>query len=122
MRLPWRSGQGGAPACRPSRFCYAEQAGSDEAIYLKRLPSPLGLAMTNEKPLMNVVAKLLIGMGALLFMAGICFALAGRIPGLGKLPGDIFIKKDNFTFYFPLATCLLISAMLSLIFFFLNRR
>ena len=71
---------------------------------------------------MNEIAKLLIGIGALLIVAGILLALAGKIPGVGRLPGDILIKKDNFTFYFPLATSLLISLILSLIFIFLNRR
>ncbi|HEX68501.1 MAG TPA: DUF2905 domain-containing protein, partial [bacterium] len=40
---------------------------------------------------------------------------AFKIPGFGKLPGDILIKKKNFTFYFPLATCLILSILLTLI-------
>jgi hypothetical protein len=50
---------------------------------------------------------------------------AGRHPGLlpiGKLPGDILIKRDNFTFYFPLTTSLLASAVLSLLAWFILRR
>ncbi len=46
----------------------------------------------------------------------------GKIPGAGKLPGDILIKKENFTFYFPLTTCLLASAILSLILFLWQRK
>ncbi len=46
--------------------------------------------------------------------------LAGKVPYLGKLPGDITIQKKNFTFYFPLATSILISLMVSLILLFLN--
>jgi len=44
------------------------------------------------------------------------------VPFIGRLPGDIFIQKKNFTFYFPLATSLLLSAILSVLFYFLNRR
>ena len=45
----------------------------------------------------------------------------GRVPWLGRLPGDIFIQRGNFSFYFPLTACLLISALLSLLFFLLRR-
>jgi hypothetical protein len=51
--------------------------------------------------------------------------LAGRLPGLGpigKLPGDILIKRDTFTFYFPITTSLLASAILSLLAWFIFRR
>lgn len=50
---------------------------------------------------------------------------AGRLSGLGpigKLPGDILIKRDNFTFYFPITTSLLASAILSLLAWFVFRR
>ncbi|MFH1783124.1 MAG: DUF2905 domain-containing protein [Candidatus Omnitrophota bacterium] len=46
----------------------------------------------------------------------------GKIPWLGRLPGDILIKKDNFTFYFPLTTSILISVILTLIFIFIGRK
>jgi len=45
-----------------------------------------------------------------------------KIPFFGKLPGDFTIKRDNFTFYFPMATSILISIIASLIFYFLSRR
>jgi hypothetical protein len=45
-----------------------------------------------------------------------------RIPWLGRLPGDIYIQKKNLSFYFPIATSLLISLVLSLALFFLRRR
>lgn len=48
--------------------------------------------------------------------------LLGKIPGVGKLPGDIFIKKGNFSFYFPLATCVLISLFLTLILNFFGKK
>lgn len=56
---------------------------------------------------------------------GTVLVLAGRLPGLGpigKLPGDILIKRDNFTFYFPITTSLLASAVLSLLAWFIFRR
>ena len=71
---------------------------------------------------MGELAKILIGAGILLIFLGIIFFFSSKIPGLGKLPGDILIKKENFTFYFPLGTCLLLSVFLSLIFYFLNKR
>jgi len=49
------------------------------------------------------------------FFLGLIFSLAGKIRWLGHLPGDIIIKKENFTFLFPLTTCLLLSLGLSLL-------
>ena len=66
--------------------------------------------------------KILVFFGILLIAAGILFIFAGRIPWFGKLPGDIYIKKENFTFYFPLATSILLSIALSLIMFFISRK
>jgi len=60
-------------------------------------------------------AKLLILTGLCLVLLGLAMHFGPRIPFLGQLPGDIRIKKDNFSFYFPLGTCLLISLILSLI-------
>jgi len=71
---------------------------------------------------MNDLAKILIISGVLLFTLGIYLLLFGRIPGLGRLPGDIFIKKNNFTFYFPITTCLLISALITGVFILWNRK
>ena len=71
---------------------------------------------------MNDIAKILILVGGICVVAGIVLLFLGKIPGIGRLPGDIIIKKDNFTFYFPLATSLLLSIVLSLIFYFINRR
>lgn len=64
---------------------------------------------------MNPIAKLLIIAGLILIAAGLFFLLSDKIPWIGKLPGDITIKRENFTFYFPLATCILISVVISLI-------
>lgn len=71
---------------------------------------------------MGDLARTLILIGSILVILGVLLSLFGKIPGLGKLPGDIFIKKENFTFYFPLTTSLLISALLSLILFLWNRK
>ena len=46
----------------------------------------------------------------------------GRVPWVGRLPGDIYIQRGNFTFYFPLATSLLLSVVLTLIFYLVGRR
>ena len=71
---------------------------------------------------MSEMAKLIIAAGLALVALGALIAIVGKIPGVGKLPGDIFIKKDNFTFYFPLATCIFLSILLSLIMHFLQNR
>ncbi len=70
---------------------------------------------------MAPLGKLLIVLGLLLVGAGILFLLSDKIPWLGRLPGDITIKRDNFTFYFPLATCILISLIVSLIFWLFRK-
>ena len=71
---------------------------------------------------MTETAKILITIGLLLVLAGAFLFLLGKLPFAGKLPGDIIIKRENFSFYFPLATCLLLSALLSFILFLFNRR
>lgn len=67
------------------------------------------------------LGKTLIIIGSLILIAGLVFYFFGRIPFLGKLPGDIAIKKKNFSFYFPIATSILISIVLSLLFYLINR-
>ena len=71
---------------------------------------------------MGDIGKILIAAGVVLVAVGVLVTLSGKIPGLGKLPGDILIKKENFTFYFPLATSFLLSLILSLMMYFINRR
>jgi len=63
----------------------------------------------------NFLGKVLIFFGFLLIIFGVIILLGGKISFFGKLPGDIYIKKENFTFYFPLASSFLISIILSLI-------
>lgn len=62
------------------------------------------------------ISNALMGTGVLLLGAGMVIRLAGKVPWLGRLPGDIHIEKGNFSFYFPLATCLILSVLLTLLF------
>jgi hypothetical protein len=69
-------------------------------------------------PSMSALARLLILAGMLLVVAGVVLALAGRIPRIswiGRLPGDFTFRRDGLTIYLPLATCLLVSLVLSLL-------
>ncbi len=67
------------------------------------------------------IGKSLIIIGLIVAAVGVVLTLAGKVPWIGRLPGDICIKRDNFTFYFPLATSILISVFLSLILWLLRR-
>ncbi len=69
-----------------------------------------------------MLGKTLIIIGLVIVAAGIIVMLAPRVPFLGRLPGDIYYKKDNFVFYFPVATSILISVIASLVLYFLTRR
>jgi Protein of unknown function (DUF2905) len=71
--------------------------------------------------------KLFIGIGSAIALLGALLLLADRLPGianllgwLGKLPGDIYIKRENFSFYFPLGTSIFLSVILSLVFYLLS--
>jgi hypothetical protein len=64
---------------------------------------------------MNPVAKTLIIIGAVLVVLGLLWQIAGRHLPLGRLPGDIRIETENVRFYFPIVTCIVISAVASLI-------
>lgn len=71
---------------------------------------------------MHPLGKSLIVLGGLLMLAGVLILAAGKVPFLGRLPGDINIRRPNFSFYFPLTTCLVISAILSLILALFGRK
>ena len=71
---------------------------------------------------MNEIAKALIIIGLVLTAAGVLTLFLGKIPGFGRLPGDILIKKENFTFYFPLTTSVIISLILTLVFMLWQKR
>jgi hypothetical protein len=68
------------------------------------------------------VGKILVAFGLLITLAGLVLVLVGRVPWIGRLPGDIHIERGNFTFYFPLATSLLLSVVLTLLLYFVGRR
>ncbi len=68
------------------------------------------------------IGRLLIFLGLILALFGMVITFGGRILNIGRLPGDIVIRRGNFTFYFPLATSILISVALSLIGWFISRR
>ncbi len=68
------------------------------------------------------IGKTLIFLGFLLAVVGGLILIAGKIPWLGRLPGDLMIKKQNLTFYFPLTTSILLSIVVSLLLFFFNRK
>ncbi len=70
---------------------------------------------------MTGLAKALIAAGLLLAGLGAVLLLAGKIPFLGRLPGDIVIQRPGFSFYFPLGTCLVLSLLLSLVFWLFRR-
>lgn len=61
------------------------------------------------------LGRFLVIFGLLIAGAGLLLLVAPKIPWIGRLPGDIIIRRENFTFYFPLVTCLLVSIVLSLI-------
>ncbi|NSW90855.1 MAG: DUF2905 domain-containing protein [Firmicutes bacterium] len=63
----------------------------------------------------QIMGKYLIIFGIIFVIIGVFLFVGGRI-GLGKLPGDIIVRKKNFVFYFPLITCIIISIILTLIF------
>jgi Protein of unknown function (DUF2905) len=64
--------------------------------------------------------RFLIGLGLVILIAGIAWPILSRI-GLGRLPGDIAFQRGGVTYYFPLVTCILISIVLSALFWLLSR-
>ena len=68
------------------------------------------------------LGKSLILIGIIIVVIGLFVAYGQKAAFLGKLPGDIHIKRDNFEFYFPLATSIIISVILSVILYFFTRR
>ena len=67
------------------------------------------------------LGKSLIVIGLIIAAIGVLLSFADRIPWLGRLPGDIYVKRENFTFYFPLATSILISLVLTLLLWLLRK-
>jgi len=74
--------------------------------------------------MLGTIGRYLIVMGVALVAIGLLLVLAGKFPGLriGRLPGDIYVERGNWKFYFPLMTSILLSIILSLVLWFLNRK
>jgi hypothetical protein len=70
------------------------------------------------------LGKLLLGAAAILAVVGVLLILSQKLPGLriGRLPGDLSVERDNFRFYFPLGTSILVSIVLSLVLWLFARR
>jgi hypothetical protein len=64
---------------------------------------------------MTDLGRMLMIVGGGIFLLGLLMLLAGRIPGLGQLPGDIRVQRGNFTLYAPLGTMLLLSILLTVV-------
>ena len=67
------------------------------------------------------MGKLLIIVGILLVLAGLFISYGPKVPFLGKLPGDIRIERENFTLYVPLTSSILVSIVLSILLYLVNR-
>ena len=70
---------------------------------------------------MGELARVMIIIGVVLIVIGLVLLVLPRFPFLGRLPGDILIKKEHLTFYFPLATSIVISIIISLILYLINK-
>ena len=72
-------------------------------------------------PEFQQIGKLLIFAGIFILVLGVIFIFGDKIPFIGRLPGDIIIKKKNFTFYFPIVTSIILSLIISFILFLLKK-
>lgn len=70
---------------------------------------------------MGDAAKILIILGAVLIVIGLVMLGIQKLPFLGQLPGDIFIKRENYSFYFPLTTSIIVSILISLVLYFIGK-
>jgi len=66
------------------------------------------------------IGKILLFLGVILVFTGLIFLFLGKF-GLGRLPGDILIKKENLTIYFPITTMILVSVVISLLLYFFRK-
>jgi uncharacterized membrane protein YidH (DUF202 family) len=62
------------------------------------------------------LGKMLILVGIFIIVIGVLLVIGGKIPWIGRLPGDIIIRREKFTFYFPITTSIIISILLTLLF------
>jgi hypothetical protein len=65
---------------------------------------------------MPAIGKLFVILGIIMIVIGLGFMFGDKIPYIGKLPGDISIKRENFSFYFPITTSIIISIILTILF------
>jgi membrane protein implicated in regulation of membrane protease activity len=70
----------------------------------------------------NDIGKTLVILGLLITLAGVLLLFVGRVPWIGRLPGDIHIQRGNWSFYFPIATSIALSLLLTLLFWLFGRR
>jgi hypothetical protein len=68
------------------------------------------------------IGRLLIILGLVLLIAGLLISVGGKFFGFGRMPGDIVIRRNNLTFYFPVVTSILLSIILTFVMWLLNRR
>ncbi len=68
------------------------------------------------------IGKVLLIIGLVIAGIGVLFLLGGKIPWIGRLPGDFYYKSKNITFYFPLATSIVVSIILTIIVLFISRK
>ncbi len=61
------------------------------------------------------LGRMLMVLGGVVFVVGLVLSVAGHVPGLGRLPGDFVHRRGSFTLYVPLATCILLSLLLTLV-------
>jgi hypothetical protein len=71
---------------------------------------------------MSDLGRMLIVVGIVIALVGVMLLLAGRVPGLGRLPGDIHVERGNWTFYFPIGTSIVLSLLLTLVLWLIGRR
>lgn len=69
-----------------------------------------------------MIGRVLILVGVSFILAGLLVSLLPKIPGVGRMPGDILIRNDHVTFYFPITTCLLLSGLLTLFLWLAGRK
>jgi hypothetical protein len=66
--------------------------------------------------------KILISIGLLLAILGVIFTFGNKLPFVGRLPGDIVVERKNYSFYFPVATCIIISVIMSSILWLFSKK
>jgi Protein of unknown function (DUF2905) len=70
---------------------------------------------------MSDLGRALLILGVIIAVAGAVLMLSGKLPWLGRLPGDIYVKKENFSVFFPITTCILVSLIISLILWLIRK-